>query len=111
MPCNKNRADQKRRCAANAYQHLAKHQHGVAGSHGRQRRAGNRHRKRGQHSAPHALQIDADAHKQLHGTKGKVKRASKQAEVLRAQVEIRLQRRGHDGCHRAPGLAERVCGG
>jgi len=57
------------------------------------------------------MQVDADAHEQLHGAKGKVKRAGKQAQRLRAKVKVGLQRRGHEGGDRAVGLAEREGGG
>jgi hypothetical protein len=53
------------------------------------------------------MQVDANAHEQLHGAKREVKGACEQAQVLRAQVKVGLQGRGHEGGDRAIGLAER----
>ena len=111
MPRNEHRTHQKCRRTANADQHLPKHQRAVTGRQRRQRRAGHRNRKRRQHRAPDAVQVNADAHEQLHRAKGKVKSAGKQAQRLRAQVKFRLQRRCHERSDGAVRLAERKSGG
>jgi len=105
VPRNEDRAHQECRRAADADQHLPRHQHAVTGRHCGEDRAGDRQRKRRQHRAANAMQVDADAHEELHGAEGEMECPRKNAERLRREPELVLQRTRHDGADRAKSLA------
>ena len=83
----------------------------IAGRERRQQRAGDRQRESGQHGAPHAMEVDADAHQQLQRAEAEVKDAGEQAELLRREAEVALQLGRHHGRDGAVGLAQREGGG
>ena len=52
------------------------------------------------------MQVNANAHDELHDAKRKVESPGKKTQGLRAQMKISLQRCCHDGRHRAPRLTQ-----
>ena len=100
-------AHQKCGRAAHADQHLPQQHRAIARRQCRQHRARNGERKRHQQGAPHAVQVDADAHEQLHGAEGKRKRPGKHPQRLCRQPELGPQARRHDGRDGAKRLAQR----
>ncbi|MNL53594.1 hypothetical protein D3C87_1768560 [compost metagenome] len=53
------------------------------------------------------MQVDADAHEELHRAEREVEGAREDAEGLGGEMKVRLQRARHDGADGAEGLAER----
>ena len=103
---DEDRADQESRRAADADQHLAQHQQAEVGGEGRQQGAGDGERKGGEHGAADAVQVDADAHEELHGTEGEVEGGREHAQLLRREAQPCLQFGRQDGGGGAVGLAE-----
>ena len=111
MPRHVDGAHQECGRAADADQHLARHQHRKAGGQRRHRRA-QRHQRRGrQHGAAQPMQVDAHAHEQLQSAEGKVVGRREDAQLLRRQLQLGLQWRRHDGGDGAKGLAHQKAGG
>ena len=106
MPADEHRAHQKRRRAAGADQRLPQQQHAEAVGLRRQQRPRHGHRKRQQDGAAHAPQVQRHAHGQLHGAEREVKRRRPQPQLLRTELQLRRQRRPHDGAQGAKRLTE-----